>query len=242
MTYPVVAAHVDPSFPSGRLLWPGAATHRPALFLYCAVTETSPDSPNSRFLTAAIRHVGSDVGSNAVCPWISKPEHLVRAMFCAPGRNRTYDRQIRRLLLYPLSYGGRERAVRTGTASSRITVAPDLAPNKSIGSCSPPGGFGRVADVGGGERSSSGCGDRARSQCLATHRGFCVWANNPGGGRPGRNPPDGGSLGARTRRQRGDRGAHRRADWSRAVDWRSSCRCTGGPNRGATSLDCGLHR
>jgi hypothetical protein len=25
---------------------------------------------------------------------------------CAPGRNRTYDRQIRRLLLYPLSYGG----------------------------------------------------------------------------------------------------------------------------------------
>jgi hypothetical protein len=38
---------------------------------------------------------------------ISKLEHLVRAMFCAPGRNRTYDRQIRRLLLYPLSYGGR---------------------------------------------------------------------------------------------------------------------------------------
>ena len=28
-------------------------------------------------------------------------------LFCAPGRNRTYDRQIRRLLLYPLSYGGR---------------------------------------------------------------------------------------------------------------------------------------
>jgi hypothetical protein len=27
-------------------------------------------------------------------------------MFCAPGRTRTYDRQIRRLLLYPLSYGG----------------------------------------------------------------------------------------------------------------------------------------
>ena len=27
--------------------------------------------------------------------------------FRAPGRNRTYDRQIRRLLLYPLSYGGR---------------------------------------------------------------------------------------------------------------------------------------
>ena len=28
-------------------------------------------------------------------------------MIGAPGRNRTYDRQIRRLLLYPLSYGGR---------------------------------------------------------------------------------------------------------------------------------------
>jgi hypothetical protein len=33
-------------------------------------------------------------------------------MFCAPGRTRTYDRQIRRLLLYPLSYGGEKRAVR----------------------------------------------------------------------------------------------------------------------------------
>ena len=67
------------------------------------------------------------MGSNAVCSRISKLEHLVRAMFCAPGRNRTYDRQIRRLLLYPLSYGGWERAVRIRTASSRITVAPDLA-------------------------------------------------------------------------------------------------------------------
>jgi hypothetical protein len=52
-------------------------------------------------------------------------EHLIRAMFCAPGRNRTYDRQIRRLLLYPLSYGGQEDAVGASTASSRITVAPD---------------------------------------------------------------------------------------------------------------------
>ena len=33
-------------------------------------------------------------------------KHLVKDMFCAPGRTRTYDRQIRRLLLYPLSYGG----------------------------------------------------------------------------------------------------------------------------------------
>jgi hypothetical protein len=55
-------------------------------------------------------HVGSDVGSNAVCARISKLEDLVSAMFCAPGRNRTYDRQIRRLLLYPLSYGGLEHA------------------------------------------------------------------------------------------------------------------------------------
>jgi hypothetical protein len=36
----------------------------------------------------------------------SKLSYLVRDMFCAPGRTRTYDRQIRRLLLYPLSYGG----------------------------------------------------------------------------------------------------------------------------------------
>ncbi len=37
-------------------------------------------------------------------------------MFCAPGRTRTYDRQIRRLLLYPLSYGGR--------ATPSVTVRP----------------------------------------------------------------------------------------------------------------------
>ena len=84
-------------------------------------------------------HVGSDVGSNAVVARISKLESLVGAMFCAPGRNRTYDRQIRRLLLYPLSYGGRECAVRTSTASSRITVAPDHAADKLIGWCPQPG-------------------------------------------------------------------------------------------------------
>ena len=71
-------------------------------------------------------HVGSDVGSDTAYVRSSKMEHLVKAMFCAPGRNRTYDRQIRRLLLYPLSYGGPERAVSIRTASSRITVAPDL--------------------------------------------------------------------------------------------------------------------
>ena len=31
------------------------------------------------------------------------------ATCCAPGRTRTYARQIRRLLLYPLSYGGSPR-------------------------------------------------------------------------------------------------------------------------------------
>jgi hypothetical protein len=62
-------------------------------------------------------HVGSDVGSDTVLERISKLEHLVRATFCAPGRNRTYDRQIRRLLLYPLSYGG--QAIRDRTAGSR---------------------------------------------------------------------------------------------------------------------------
>ena len=36
----------------------------------------------------------ADVGSIAVCVQISKLEQLVRAMFCAPGRNRTYDLHI----------------------------------------------------------------------------------------------------------------------------------------------------
>ena len=33
--------------------------------------------------------------SIAVCVQISKLEQLVRAMFCATGRNRTYDLHIR---------------------------------------------------------------------------------------------------------------------------------------------------
>jgi hypothetical protein len=32
-------------------------------------------------------------------------------MCSAPGRNRTYDKRIRRPLLYPLSYGGGESVV-----------------------------------------------------------------------------------------------------------------------------------
>ena len=56
------------------------------------------------------------VGSDTVSRWISKLEHLVRGMFCAPGRTRTYDRQIRRLLLYPLSYGGRSTSLVDRTA------------------------------------------------------------------------------------------------------------------------------
>jgi hypothetical protein len=67
-------------------------------------------------------HLGSDVGSNAVCSRISKLEHLVRAMFCAPGRNRTYDRQIRRLLLYPLSYGGLKHAVHGKFGPARASL------------------------------------------------------------------------------------------------------------------------
>ena len=56
------------------------------------------------------------MGSNAVTLTTPELEYLVRAMFCAPGRNRTYDRQIRRLLLYPLSYGGR--------STPSVTVRP----------------------------------------------------------------------------------------------------------------------
>jgi hypothetical protein len=67
-------------------------------------------------------------------------EHLVRAMFCAPGRTRTYDRQIRRLLLYPLSYGGQERAVRgPARPGSRITVAPVPSDRGVIGGQAPQG-------------------------------------------------------------------------------------------------------
>jgi hypothetical protein len=62
------------------------------------------------------------VGSNAVCGQITKLEHLVRAMFCAPGRNRTYDRQIRRLLLYPLSYGGQEHMVHGQYGQARASL------------------------------------------------------------------------------------------------------------------------
>ena len=51
-------------------------------------------------------------------------------MFCAPGRTRTYDRQIRRLLLYPLSYGGRELLDRK--AASRITVAPERSSSSLV--------------------------------------------------------------------------------------------------------------
>ena len=96
---------------------PSVAWVRQPIVRHCSCIARSPRRPRIRPIRGSsqrqpIQHVGSDVGSNAVCSRISKLEHLVRAMFCAPGRNRTYDRQIRRLLLYPLSYGGRERAVR----------------------------------------------------------------------------------------------------------------------------------
>ena len=77
-----------------------------------ARTRRQLDGRRERELGPVRDHVGSHVGSNVIWTRISKLEHLVRAMFCAPGRTRTYDRQIRRLLLYPLSYGGQNRAVR----------------------------------------------------------------------------------------------------------------------------------
>jgi hypothetical protein len=59
---------------------------------------------------------------------IPQPQRTgVRALFCAPGRTRTYDRQIRRLLLYPLSYGGLETrrtlAVRTSSHHCSAGIA-----------------------------------------------------------------------------------------------------------------------
>jgi hypothetical protein len=51
---------------------------------------------------------------------------------CAPGRTRTYDRQIRRLLLYPLSYGGRSTPFIEIDAGSRITVAPELSSRSNV--------------------------------------------------------------------------------------------------------------
>ena len=95
--------------------------------------------PGRSPVPSAARGCGHEAGRSRrrTCPGISRSTRSarrlaacvrsahVRAMFCAPGRTRTYDRQIRRLLLYPLSYGGRERAVRDRTAGSRITVAPE---------------------------------------------------------------------------------------------------------------------
>jgi hypothetical protein len=81
-----------------------------------------PDWPNSRFLTEATCTCEAHRRQRLER---AKLEYIVRAMFSAPGRTRTYDRQIRRLLLYPLSYGGsRERTVPELYARLRITVAP----------------------------------------------------------------------------------------------------------------------
>jgi hypothetical protein len=141
LTDPVVAAQVDPSFPSSRLLGPGRGNPSSGTVLVLRGQRDVPGFPQFKkpHRKQLIPHVGSDVGSNAGFSRISKLEHLVTAMCCAPGRNRTYDRQIRRLLLYPLSYGGLGARRHRRTPCSRITVAPDLLPNKSIGTCSPPG-------------------------------------------------------------------------------------------------------
>jgi hypothetical protein len=77
------------------------------------------------------------MGSNADLSSISKLEHLVRAMFCAPGRNRTYDQQIRRLLLYPLSYGGRAfYAGSTPSAGSTVGLAHHCSAGSVVCGCS----------------------------------------------------------------------------------------------------------
>jgi hypothetical protein len=60
---------------------------------------------------AAFGRGGESCGERKGCPRKPAPSitmfGLVSLTSGAPGRNRTYDRQIRRLLLYPLSYGGR---------------------------------------------------------------------------------------------------------------------------------------
>ena len=51
---PVVAAHVDPGFPSGRLLRPRCGNPSSGTVLALGGYRKAPDSPNSRFLTEAI--------------------------------------------------------------------------------------------------------------------------------------------------------------------------------------------
>jgi hypothetical protein len=55
-------------------------------------------------------------------PEAAKPSDL--PVNRAPGRTRTYDRQIRRLLLYPLSYGGGSRPLGSPTRRASYRSRP----------------------------------------------------------------------------------------------------------------------
>lgn len=68
----------------------------------------TPDthSPRSAYLVRQCVRQSNFTGQQA--PGMRKPPYI-GGFGRAPGRSRTYDRQIRRLLLYPLSYGGRDR-------------------------------------------------------------------------------------------------------------------------------------
>lgn len=63
-------------------------------------------SPRSAYPVRQCFQQSSSTGQQA--PGMRKPPYI-GGFGRAPGRSRTYDRQIRRLLLYPLSYGGRDR-------------------------------------------------------------------------------------------------------------------------------------
>jgi hypothetical protein len=115
LTNPVVAAHVHPSLPSSRLLGPRCGDPSSSIVLVLLL-RSHRGVPG--FAEFKVPHRGNLSRMWGATPSvsISKLEPLVRAMFCAPGRNRTYDRQIRRLLLYPLSYGGRKTPSLDSTA------------------------------------------------------------------------------------------------------------------------------
>ena len=78
-------------------------------------------------IDAAPRAPGDVSAALVVARWVMRrirgpatgADGLIIAVSCAPGRSRTYDRQIRRLLLYPLSYRGRGRTPLRGEFSHR---------------------------------------------------------------------------------------------------------------------------
>jgi hypothetical protein len=91
VTDPVVAAHVDPSLSSSRLLWPRCGNPSSGTVLVLRGHRDVAGFTQFPHRGNLMPHVGSET----VYGCILKLEHLVRAIFCAPGRTRTYDRQIR---------------------------------------------------------------------------------------------------------------------------------------------------